>query len=171
MPRRRDRRPAPAVLSHVDPGGRVRMVSVSEKPETVREAVADGESRMSATALSAIRRRAVTKGDPLQTARIAGILAAKRTAGLIPLCHPLPLTAIDVEFVPRRRGYDIVGRAGVVGRTGVEMEALVAVSVAALTLYDMLKAVDRSMVIGRIRLREKRGGQSGAYRRGRARPR
>jgi cyclic pyranopterin phosphate synthase len=121
--------------------------------------------RLSAAALGAIRRRAVAKGDPLQTARLAGILAAKRTADLIPLCHPLPLTHVDVEFVPRSRGYLIVGRASVVGRTGVEMEALVAVAVAALTVYDMLKAVDRSIVIGPIRLREKRGGRSGRYRR------
>jgi cyclic pyranopterin phosphate synthase len=143
------------------------MVNVSGKPETVREAIADGEIRMTTEALRAIRRRTVEKGDPLQTARLAGILAAKRTADLIPLCHPLPLTAIDVEFIRRRRGYGIVGRVGVVGRTGVEMEALVAVSVAALTLYDMVKALDRTMVIGPIRLREKRGGRSGVYRRGR----
>jgi cyclic pyranopterin phosphate synthase len=141
------------------------MVNVAEKPETAREAVADGEVRMSAAALGAIRRRAVAKGDPLQTARLAGILAAKRTADLIPLCHPLPLTHVDVEFLPRPAGYLIVGRASVVGRTGVEMEALVAVTVAALTVYDMLKAVDRSIVIGPIRLREKRGGRSGRYRR------
>ncbi len=170
MRSRPDDRRRPAVLSHVDRRGRVRMVNVADKAETVREAVAEGEVRMNATAVRAIRRRAVAKGDPLQTARIAGILAAKRTADLIPLCHPLPLTSIDVEFLPRRRGYGIVGRAGVVGRTGVEMEALVAVSVAALTLYDMLKAVDRAMVIGPIRLREKRGGRSGTYRRRRTRP-
>lgn len=168
MPRPRDRRRArPATLSHLDRRGRVRMVNVSAKPETVREAIADGEIRMRPEALRAIRRRAVAKGDPIQTARVAGILAAKRTADLIPLCHPLPLTAIDVEFIRRRRGYGIVGRVAVVGRTGVEMEALVAVSVAALTLYDMVKALDRTMVIGPIRLREKRGGRSGVYRRGR----
>ena len=141
------------------------MVNVSDKAETVREAVADGEVHLSAVALRAIRRRTVAKGDPLQAARLAGILAAKRTADLIPLCHPLPLTHVDVEFVPRRSGYRIVARAEVVGRTGVEMEALVAVSVAALTLYDMVKALDRAMVIGPIRLREKRGGRSGVYRR------
>jgi cyclic pyranopterin phosphate synthase len=141
------------------------MVNVAEKAETVREAVAEGEVRMSAAALGAIRRRAVAKGDPLQTARLAGILAAKRTAELIPLCHPLPLTHVDVEFVRRPRGYGILGRASVVGRTGVEMEALTAVAVAALTVYDMLKAVDRTLVIGPIRLVEKRGGRSGTYRR------
>lgn len=167
MPGRRNRRPAAARLSHVDRRGRVRMVDVSAKPETVREAIAEGQVLMGAEALRAIRQRTVAKGDPLQTARLAGILAAKRTADLIPLCHPLPLTDIDVQFVPRRRGYGIVGRVGVVGRTGVEMEALVAVSVAALTLYDMVKALDRAMVIGPIRLREKRGGRSGVYRRGR----
>ena len=167
MPSRPDRRSRRAGLSHVDARGRVRMVDVSAKPETAREAIAEGEVRMAAAALRAIRRRAVAKGDPLQTARIAGILAAKRTADLIPLCHPLPLTDVDVQFVPRPRGYGIVGRVGTVGRTGVEMEALVAVSVAALTLYDMVKALDRAIVIGPIRLREKRGGRSGDYRRAR----
>jgi len=141
------------------------MVDVAPKPETAREAVADGHVRMSAAAVRAIRRKSVAKGDPLQTARIAGIVAAKRTAELIPLCHPLALTHVDVDLVPEPRGYLIVGRARTVGRTGVEMEALVAVSVAALTLYDMLKAIDRTMAIGPIRLREKRGGRSGTYRR------
>ena len=164
MPRRSDARPR-AALSHVDPRGRVRMVDVSAKPETAREAVADGAIQMNAEALAAIRDRAVAKGDPLQTARLAGIMAAKRTADLIPLCHPLPLTHVDVELVPRADGYGIVARAATLGRTGVEMEALVAVAAAALTLYDMLKAVDRSMTIGPIALREKRGGRSGTYRR------
>ena len=159
------RRPRGARLSHVDARGRVRMVDVAAKPETVREAVASGDIRMSAAALAAIRRRAVKKGDPLQTARLAGIMAAKRTSEIVPLCHPLPLTHIDVDLEPRSRGYRIVARVGTVGRTGVEMEALVAVSVAALTLYDMLKAVDRTMVIGRVCLLEKRGGRSGTYRR------
>ena len=154
-------------LSHVDARGRVRMVNVADKPETAREAVADAEVRLGAAARRAIRTRAVAKGDPLQTARLAGITAAKRTSDLIPLCHPLPLTHVDVDLAPRRWGYLVIGRAGTVGRTGVEMEALVAVSIAALTLYDMLKAVDRSIVIGPIRLREKRGGRSGVYRRGR----
>jgi cyclic pyranopterin phosphate synthase len=152
-------------LSHVDARGRVRMVDVSAKPETEREAVADGYVRMSAAAIRAIRTKAVKKGDPLQTARLAGIQAAKRTSELIPLCHPLPLTHVDVDLQPRRDGYLVVGRVGTVGRTGVEMEALVAVSTAALTLYDMLKAIDRAIVIGPIRLREKRGGKSGDYRR------
>jgi cyclic pyranopterin phosphate synthase len=149
----------------VDARGRVRMVDVGAKAETVREAVAGGDVRMNAAARRAIRARAVKKGDPLQTARLAGIMAAKRTAELIPLCHSLPLTHVDVDLEPRAHGYRITARVGTVSRTGVEMEALAAVAVAALALYDMLKAVDRSMVIGEIRLLEKRGGRSGDYRR------
>jgi cyclic pyranopterin phosphate synthase len=141
------------------------MVDVGDKPETTREAVATGTIRMNAAAVRAIRQRTVAKGDPLQTARIAGIMAAKRTSDIIPLCHPLPLTHVDVDLTARRDGYAITARVGTVGRTGVEMEALVAVSAAALTLYDMLKAVDRAMVIGPIQLEEKRGGRSGLYRR------
>ena len=143
------------------------MVDVAAKPETMREAVAAGEIRMSAEALGAIRSRSVKKGDPLQTARLAGVMAAKRTAELIPLCHQLPLTHVDVELTEQSNGYAISARVGTVGRTGVEMEALVAVSAAALTLYDMLKAIDRSMVIGKIRVMEKKGGRSGHYRRAR----
>ena len=169
MPSSRKRRSAGGRLSHVDPRGRVRMVDVSAKPETVREAVATGDIRMSAAARRAIRTRAVKKGDPLQTARLAGIMAAKRTSEIVPLCHPLPLTHVDVELTPHRAGYTITGKAGTIGRTGVEMEALVAVAAAALTLYDMLKAVDRGMVIGPIVLSEKRGGRTGEYRRGRSR--
>jgi cyclic pyranopterin phosphate synthase len=170
-PRKRRRRPAATgpALSHVDARGRVRMVDVSAKPETAREAVAQGDVRMSAAARRAIRTRAVSKGDPLQTARLAGIMAAKRTADIVPLCHPIPLTHVDVEITPHRGGYRIVGRVGTIGRTGVEMEALVAVSAAALTLYDMLKAVDRAIVIGPVVLAEKRGGRSGEYRRARGR--
>jgi len=153
----------PPRLSHVDARGRVRMVDVSAKAETVREAVADGHVRMSAVALRAIRRKSIAKGDPIQTARLAGIQAAKRTSDIIPLCHPLPLTHVDVDIEPRADGYLIVARVGTVGRTGVEMEALTAVAGAALTLYDMVKAVDRAMTIGPIRLREKRGGRSGVY--------
>ena len=152
-------------LSHVDTRGRVRMVDVGGKAETVREAVADAEVHMGPEAIQAIRRKVIVKGDPLQAARIAGIMAAKRTSDLIPLCHPLPLTHVNVDLVPKPFGYLIVARAGTVGRTGVEMEALVAVATAALTLYDMLKAVDRAMVIGPVRLLEKRGGRSGLYRR------
>ena len=141
------------------------MVDVSAKPETEREAVAEAAIRMSPRAVRAIRQRRIKKGDPLQTARLAGIIAAKRTADLIPLCHPLPLSHVDVDLLPRARGYHIRARVGTVGRTGVEMEALVAVTVAALTLYDMLKAIDRTMVIGPVPLMEKRGGRSGHYRR------
>jgi len=152
-------------LSHIDARGRVQMVDVSAKPETEREAVAEASIRMSAAALRAIRQRRVKKGDPLQTARLAGIMAAKQTAAIIPLCHPLPLSHVEVDLKPTPRGYAIRARAATVGRTGVEMEALVAASAAALTLYDMLKAVDRAMVIGPVRLLEKRGGRSGHYRR------
>jgi cyclic pyranopterin phosphate synthase len=141
------------------------MVDVGDKPVTSREAVARGEITMSATALAQIRDRAVAKGDPLQTARLAGIMAAKQTAALIPLCHPLALTHVSVELTPTRRGYRIESRVRTSGQTGVEMEALTAVSVAALTIYDMVKAVDRAMVIGDICLVEKKGGRSGVYKR------
>jgi cyclic pyranopterin phosphate synthase len=152
-------------LTHVDPKGRVRMVDVSAKPVTAREAAARGVVRMSAEARRVIRSGAVKKGDPLQAARVAGILAAKRTSDLVPLCHPLPLTSVDVDLSPGRGGYVIEARVRTSAQTGVEMEALTAVSVAALTLYDMLKAVDRSMVISEIYLVEKRGGRSGHYKR------
>ena len=132
------RRSGASALSHVDARGRVRMVDVSAKDETVRVAVAEGTVRINAAARRAIRDRTVAKGDPLQTARIAGIQAAKRTADLIPLCHPLPITSVDVTLTARATGYAIEARVSTVGRTGVEMEALTAVSVAALTLYDML---------------------------------
>jgi cyclic pyranopterin phosphate synthase len=152
-------------LSHVDERGRVQMVDVGSKPVSVREAVARGEVAMSPAALRLIRRGEVTKGDPLQAARLAGIMAAKRTASLIPLCHPLPITYAGVELTPTRRGYTIEARVRTNSQTGVEMEALTAVTVAALTIYDMVKAVDREMVIGSIRLVEKQGGRSGHYRR------
>jgi len=139
------------------------MVDVSDKPVTDREAVAEAVVTMNAAARRAIRRREVKKGDPLQTARLAGILAAKRTADVIPLCHPLQLSHVDVVLRPTPRGYILRARVRTSGRTGVEMEALVAVTVAALTLYDMLKAVDRGMVIGDVRVIEKRGGRSGVY--------
>jgi len=154
-----------ARLSHVDARGRAQMVDVSDKSASARDAVAACDVRMSRAARQAIRTRAVKKGDPLQTARLAGIMAAKRTAEWIPLCHPLALTHVDVSLEPNARGYRITARVATIGRTGVEMEALVAVSAAALTLYDMLKAVDRAIVIDRVRLLEKRGGRSGTYRR------
>jgi cyclic pyranopterin phosphate synthase len=150
-------------LSHVDAQGRVRMVDVGDKPATEREATARGVIHVSAAARALIRRGQVKKGDPLQAARLAGIMAAKRTSELIPLCHPLPLTHVAVEITPTRAGYAIEGRAKTTGQTGVEMEALTAVAVAALTLYDMIKAVDKKMVISDLCLLEKRGGRSGHY--------
>ena len=151
------------VLSHLDEKGKARMVDVSDKPVTAREAWARGAITMSATALRTIRRGALAKGDPLETARLAGIMAAKRTADLIPLCHPLPLTHVSVELTSIRRGYRIDARVRTASQTGVEMEALTAVAVAALTIYDMVKAVDKEMVIGGICLVEKKGGRSGHY--------
>jgi cyclic pyranopterin phosphate synthase len=152
-------------LSHLDARGKARMVDVSDKPVTSREAVARGEITMSAGAIRLIRSGRVAKGDPLQTARLAGVLAAKQTSALIPLCHPLPLTHVSVDLSPSRRGYLIEARVRTSAQTGVEMEALTAVAVAALTIYDMVKAVDKEMVIGAIYLLEKRGGRSGHYRR------
>ncbi|HZP47168.1 MAG TPA: cyclic pyranopterin monophosphate synthase MoaC [Vicinamibacterales bacterium] len=150
-------------LTHVDARGRVRMVDVGDKPVTTREAIARGSIRMSSGARRLIRSGKVKKGDPLQTARLAGILAAKQTSSLIPLCHPLPLSAIDVELFATPRGYDIEARVRTTAQTGVEMEALTAVAVAALTIYDMVKAVDKRMVIEGIRLEYKAGGRSGTY--------
>ena len=144
------------------------MVDVGGKPVTDREAVARGQITMSAAALKAIRSGAVKKGDPLQAARLAGIMAAKQTSTLIPLCHPLPLTHVSVELTLTRRGYRIESRVRTSAQTGVEMEALAAVSVAALTIYDMVKAVDKGMVIDDICLVEKRGGRSGHYKRSQA---
>lgn len=152
-------------LTHVDERGRVKMVDVGDKPVTQREAVARGTIALSAAARRLVRSGQVKKGDPLQIARIAGIMAAKRTSELVPLCHPLALTSVAVDLTPTRTGYTIEARVRTAGQTGVEMEALTAVSVAALTIYDMLKAVDREMVISDIRLMEKRGGRSGTYRR------
>src|SRR5262245_47464843 len=150
-------------LSHVDARGRVKMVDVSDKAITAREAIARGSIAMSREARRQIRAGAVHKGDPLQTARLAGILAAKQTSSLIPLCHPLPLSSVDVDLTPTARGYDIEARVRTTAQTGVEMEALTAVAVAALTIYDMIKAVDKAMVIGDIRLEFKSGGRSGVY--------
>ena len=150
-------------LSHVDDAGRVTMVDVGEKAVTVREAIARGSIRMSRDAMKQIRAGAVKKGDPLQTARIAGIMAAKQTSSLIPLCHPLPVSSVNVELIPTATGYDIESRVRTTGQTGVEMEALTAVSIAALTIYDMVKAVDKRMVIGQIRLMRKTGGKTGTF--------
>ncbi len=154
---------AAAKLSHVDAKGRVTMVDVGDKPVTVREAVARGSIRMSREALSQVRSGAIKKGDPLQAARLAGIMAAKQTSALIPLCHPLPISSANVELIPTATGYDIEARVRTSAQTGVEMEALTAVAVAALTVYDMVKAVDKRMVIGRIRLIKKTGGKSGTF--------
>ena len=137
------------------------MVDVGDKAETAREAVARGRIKSALLALRAIRAGKVKKGDPLQTARLAGIVAAKRTSDLIPLCHPLALSHVDVEITRENDGYLIEARVRTTGRTGVEMEALTAVSVAGLTIYDMLKALDKTMVIGDICVMEKRGGRSG----------
>jgi cyclic pyranopterin monophosphate synthase len=158
-------------LSHVDTHGRIQMVDVGAKPVTDREAVARGSISMSAEARRLIRAGAVKKGDPLQAARLAGIMAAKQTSALIPLCHPLALSKVDVDLTPTARGYTIEARVRTRAQTGVEMEALTAVAVAALTIYDMVKALDRAMVIGDIRLELKSGGRSGLYRRRPARRR
>jgi cyclic pyranopterin phosphate synthase len=141
------------------------MVDVGGKPVTDREAIARGSITMSREALRLVRAGKITKGDPLQAARLAGILAAKQTSSLIPLCHPLPLTSVAVDLTATARGYRIEARVRTSAQTGVEMEALTAVAVAALTIYDMVKAVDRTMVIGAIRVMSKTGGRSGTYRR------
>jgi cyclic pyranopterin monophosphate synthase len=151
-------------LTHVDASGRIRMVDVGDKAVTDREAVARGSISMSAAARKLVQSGKVKKGDPLQAARLAGIMAAKKTSELIPLCHPLNLSHVSVELTPTRTGYTIESRVRIAGQTGVEMEALTAVAIAALTLYDMVKAVDKSMVIGDIELVEKKGGRSGHYR-------
>jgi cyclic pyranopterin monophosphate synthase len=165
-PARTVREPASA-LSHIDERGQVRMVDVSDKPPTAREAVARGLVRLAPATLRLVRSGRVAKGDPLQAARLAGIMAAKRTAEIIPLCHPVALSHCAVTLTPRRGGYEIEARVRTTGPTGVEMEALTAVAAAGLTLYDMVKAVDRAVVIGDIRLMEKRGGRSGEWRRAR----
>ena len=153
-----------ADLTHFDEHGASRMVDTSAKPETLREARASGLVRMAAETAKLIQNRELAKGDVLEVARLAGIMAAKRTGELIPLCHPLPITSAQVDFA--FEGTDqlrIEATVRVFGRTGVEMEALTAVSVAALTVYDMCKAVDKSMTIERIRLEHKSGGRSGTF--------
>jgi cyclic pyranopterin monophosphate synthase len=150
-------------LTHLDAKGRVRMVDVSDKAVTAREAVARGSIQMSAAARRLVKSGSVKKGDPLQAARLAGIMAAKRTSELIPLCHPLAITHASVDIAPSRSGFTIESRIRTSGQTGVEMEALTAVAVAALTIYDMVKAVDKEMVIGDVFLVQKSGGRSGRY--------
>ncbi|PYQ48436.1 MAG: cyclic pyranopterin monophosphate synthase MoaC [Acidobacteria bacterium] len=139
------------------------MVDVSAKPVTAREAVARGRIRIAPAALRLARAGGLPKGGLVEVARLAGVLAAKRTAEAIPLCHPLPLTHVDVELIPRRDGFEIEARVRTDARTGAEMEALHAVAVAALTVYDMVKAADREMVISDIRLVRKSGGRRGEY--------
>lgn len=150
-------------LTHLDEQGKARMVDVGGKADTHRVAIAEGRIAMSGTALAAIRDGTVPKGDVLAAARIAGIMAAKKTAELIPLCHPLALDAVTVDFVLEDQGVRVTASASLTGRTGVEMEALTAVSLALLTIYDMAKAVDKGMVISGVRLIEKRGGKSGHW--------
>jgi cyclic pyranopterin phosphate synthase len=155
-------------LTHLDSEGRARMVDVGGKAETARTAHAEGSIAMSAEALDAIERNALSKGDAIATARVAGIMAAKRTAELIPLCHPIALTdaGVDLEIDRSLPGIRVRSWASTRGRTGVEMEALTACSIALLTIYDMAKALDREMEISGIRLTEKRGGKSGDWKRG-----
>ncbi|MFL5503660.1 MAG: cyclic pyranopterin monophosphate synthase MoaC [Gemmatimonadaceae bacterium] len=154
-------------LTHVDTEGRARMVDVGEKAETARTARAEGSITMSADALNAIEKNLLAKGDAISTARLAGVMAAKRTAELIPLCHPVALTDVGVDISVDRSlpGIRVTAWTSARGRTGVEMEALTATSVALLTIYDMAKAIDRSMEISAIRLVEKRGGKSGDWKR------
>ncbi len=154
----------PARLSHVDRGGRARMVDVSAKPLSARAAVARGRIRIAPAAMRLVRSGRLAKGALGEVARIAGILAAKRTAEAIPLCHPLPLSHVEVELRPRRDGFEIEAQVRTEARTGAEMEALHAVALAALTVYDMVKAADKSMRIDAIRLVRKTGGRSGEYR-------
>jgi len=153
-------------LSHIGPDGRARMVDISDKQATDRVAFAQGFLRCSEAAFKAATGRDTKKGDPIAVAELAGIMAAKRTSDLIPLCHPLLLTGVkvDIEPVPERTEFRITARVKTSGQTGVEMEALTSVSAACLTLYDMLKAVDKSMRIHGIELIEKTGGKSGLYR-------
>jgi len=152
-------------LTHLDAKGEARMVDVSAKPETLRTARAQGAIRMSMAAFEAIRSHQVAKGDVLSVARVAGIMAAKRTSDLVPLCHPLVLDDVQIVLVEDAAlpGIRVEATARTTGRTGVEMEAIVAVSIALVTVYDMAKSADRKMVIGDISLVEKTGGKSGPY--------
>ncbi len=158
-------RSAGASLTHIDAEGRARMVDVSAKPATVREAVAAGRVIMAEQTLALVREGRAKKGDVRAVAEIAGVMAAKRTAELIPLCHPLALSSVKVEVREGDGALEVVARVKTTGATGVEMEALTAVSVACLTLYDMLKAADKAMTIEAVRLLEKTGGASGDWRR------
>jgi cyclic pyranopterin phosphate synthase len=150
-------------LTHLDAAGAAHMVDISGKAVTAREAVATGRIDMAREAAAAIRNGTALKGDVLAVARIAGIMAAKRTSDLIPLCHPLPLTRVAIDLVVDETGVTATATAATEGKTGVEMEAMTAVSVALLTVYDMAKAIDKAMVIGGVRLLTKTGGKSGAW--------
>jgi cyclic pyranopterin phosphate synthase len=152
-------------LTHVDELGRARMVDVAGKPESQRTAIAEGSVRMSAAAFDQVAAQTITKGDVLAIAEVAGTMAAKRTGELIPLCHPLPLdlVQVDARLEPELPGVRVTAVARATGRTGVEMEALTAVSVACLTVYDMVKAIDRGMIIGDVRLVSKTGGTRGDW--------
>ena len=154
-----------AILTHIDGKGEARMVDVSSKPATERIAVAEGRVVMSKATFDLIALGNAQKGDVLGTARVAGIMAAKKTSELIPMCHPLNITAVEIELTPQKEParVDIEATVRVSGKTGVEMEAMMAVSVAGLTIYDMCKAVDREMTIGEIRLVKKSGGKSGTF--------
>ncbi len=151
-------------LTHLDESGAAHMVDVSANTETVREAVAEGRITMSSEALAAIREGTAKKGDVLATARIAGIMAAKKTSELIPLCHPLMLSKVSIDFAFENDGIRVTALVRLSGQTGVEMEAITAVSIALLTFYDMAKALDKSMVISSVRLLSKTGGKSGDWR-------
>ncbi len=152
-------------LTHIDEQGRAKMVDTSEKAVTARRAVASARVLMSPETVQAIRNHQTPKGDPLETARLAGVMAAKRTAELIPLCHPLPLTHVEVRAELHDAGVYLEAEVSTNAQTGVEMEALTAVSLSALTVYDMCKALDKSMTISEVRLELKTGGKSGDYRR------
>ena len=152
-----------ADLTHLDPTGAAHMVDVSAKADTVREAVAEGEIAMQPAVIAAIRDGDIKKGDVLGTARIAGIMAAKQTSTLVPLCHPLPISSVSVDFEYTDTGVRVETKVRTSGKTGVEMEALTAASIALLTIYDMAKAMDKGMVIGPIRLLAKSGGKSGDW--------
>ncbi len=155
-------------LTHFDEEGKARMVDVSEKKPTLREAVAAGSVYMKQETIRLIKDRQISKGDVLGVARVAGIMAAKKTSGLIPMCHPLNITSVNIDFDidEEKNKVDIKATVRIVGQTGVEMEALTAVSVTALTIYDMCKAADKEMTISGITLLEKRGGKSGEFKRG-----
>jgi len=159
-------------LTHLDEKGKAKMVDVTEKQVTVREAIAKGSVYMKPETLKLIKNKKIPKGDVFSVARVAGIMAAKRTGEFIPMCHPLNITSVNIDFNldSKKNKIDIQSHVKITGQTGVEMEALTAVSVAALTIYDMCKAVDKEMVISDIMLMEKKGGRSGHFKRGAKEP-